>query len=138
MDFFFILIALLLGSVGSIFMASLLFLLKDDQLFKVSTNLVSLAGGTLLKNGYRKRKALLYNTLSGMSALLGGLITWFAIGTAKQLIPYILAFSATSFIYISLANIVPQMHRRTKTNEPILQITLITVGILIIYLIKHQ
>jgi zinc and cadmium transporter len=48
LDFLFILLALLLGSVGSIALAALIMLLKDEVLEKVSMYLTYLAGGTLL------------------------------------------------------------------------------------------
>ena len=92
--------------------------------------------GILLKNGYSKKKALLYNMLSGSTALFGGLLAYFALESAQRLIPWVLAFSASSFIYIALADLVPTMHKKTKLKESLTQIILIIIGILIIYTIK--
>ncbi len=43
--------------------------------------------------------------------------------------PFILAFSATSFIYIAMDNLIPKLHRRKSPTEGILQLVLILAGI---------
>jgi hypothetical protein len=50
----------------------------------------------------------------------------------NKLIPYVLALSAASFIYIALADLVPQMHGKTKFKDSLAQVSLILTGILII------
>jgi zinc and cadmium transporter len=93
--------------------------------------------GILLKSGMTKNKALLYNMLSGSSALLFGVIAYFFMDTVRSFIPYALAFSASSFLYIALADLIPEMHKKTKLNEAIVQITLVITGIAIIFVIKY-
>ncbi len=93
--------------------------------------------GILLKV-YSKRKALLYNMLSGSTAILAGVAAYYFIGTLKSLIPYALGFSASSFLYIALADLIPEMHQKTKLKESIIQILLIIVGISIIYIVKQM
>ena len=93
--------------------------------------------GVLLKV-YSKRRALLYNMLSGSSAILAGIVAYYFMGTMKSLIPYALAFSASSFLYIALADLIPEMHQKTKLKESIIQILLIIVGVLIIYIVKQM
>ncbi len=93
--------------------------------------------GILLKSGLSKKKALFYNALSGSSAIVTGIIAYFFMQELKAFIPYALAFSAASFLYISMAELIPEMHKKTKTLESILQILLILTGIFIIYLIKQ-
>lgn len=93
--------------------------------------------GVLLNSGYSRRKALYYNMLSGSSAIVVGIAAYFYMNTVKNIIPYALAFSASSFLYIALADLIPEMHQKTKLKESIIQIFLITIGILIIYSVKH-
>lgn len=92
--------------------------------------------GILINNGYSKSKALFYNLLSGATTFAGGLLAYFALDKAHILVPYVLAFSAASFTYIALADLVPQMHRKTNIKDSILQVFLIVTGILVIYVIK--
>lgn len=91
--------------------------------------------GVLLRGGYSRSKALLLNMLSGSSAMVFGLLAWFALEAMRPLIPWALAFSAASFIYISLADLIPEMHRKTQLKDSAWQLFLIIIGISIIYLI---
>ncbi|MBN1116134.1 MAG: ZIP family metal transporter [Bacteroidales bacterium] len=93
--------------------------------------------GVLIHNGYSKKKALKFNLISGLTTLVGGLLAYVVLETAERLIPFVLSFSAASFIYIALADLVPQMHSKTKLTDSIIQLLLILLGVLIIYLIKR-
>lgn len=93
--------------------------------------------GILIHGGMSERKALWYNALSGSSAILVGILAWFFLQQMTHLVPYALAFSASSFLYIAMAELIPEMHKKTKVFESIAQILLIIVGILLIFLIKH-
>ncbi len=92
--------------------------------------------GILLKSGLSKKKALFYNALSGSSAIVTGIAAYFFMQQLKAFIPYALAFSAASFLYISMAELIPEMHKKTKFNESIIQILLVIIGIFIIYSIR--
>lgn len=92
--------------------------------------------GILINNGYSRKKALCYNMLSSLSALPGGIIAYFYLDSAKKFIPWTLAISAASFIYIALADLVPQMHKKNGIQDSIIQIGLIITGIFIIYIIN--
>lgn len=93
--------------------------------------------GILIRNGYTRRKAFWLNTLSGAAAIPAGIIAYFAMETVKPLVPYVLAFSAASFLYIALADLIPEMHRKTTLKDSLTQIFLVILGILIIYIIIH-
>lgn len=94
--------------------------------------------GILIHSGIPRGKALLYNALSGISAIVVGVLTWFFLHEMSHLVPYVLAFSASSFLYIAMAELIPEMHKKTKALESIIQLLLIVAGILIIFLIKHS
>jgi zinc and cadmium transporter len=96
--------------------------------------------GILIKSGMSKKKALLLNILSGSTSLVTGIAAWFMLDTMRGFIPYALAFSASSFLYIALADLIPEMHRKTSIKDSILQFALIITGIVLIYIIllsKH-
>lgn len=92
--------------------------------------------GILLKSGMSKKKALFYNALSGSSAIVTGIIAYFFMQQLKAFVPYALAFSAASFLYISMAELIPEMHKKTKFKESIVQILFVIIGIFIIYSIR--
>jgi len=83
----------------------------------------------LLGAGYTRRRALLLNALSGAAAVLGGVIGYFALAHAEQAVPYALAFSAASFIYIAVADLIPELHRRWDLKDAAMQVVLIGAGV---------
>lgn len=97
--------------------------------------------GVLINKGMSRKKALIYNMLSGITTFLGAGLAYWALEMIKQSIPYVLSISAASFIYIALADLIPQMHERTKIKESIIQISLMILGVIVIigslYLKRH-
>ncbi len=89
--------------------------------------------GILIKSGYSRNKAFFYNVLSSATAIIFGVVAFYTLDSLKPLIPYVLAFSASSFLYIALADLIPEMHRKTSFKSSISQVILILLGILIIY-----
>lgn len=90
--------------------------------------------GILIRSGFSRRKAFWYNALSGSSAIIFGVAAYFTLEFMRSMIPYTLAFSAASFLYIAMADLIPEMHRKTSVKDSLSQITLILLGIFIIYL----
>lgn len=89
--------------------------------------------GILIKSGFSRSKAFWYNVLSGATAIVFGVAAFYTLDVLRSLIPYALAFSASSFLYIALADLIPEMHRKTSLKASISQVLLIALGILIIY-----
>ena len=85
--------------------------------------------GILLDSGYSKQKALLYNTLSSITTLPGAVIAYFYLENTRGYVPYILALSAASFIYIATADLIPTLHRKSGLMVSIRQLVLLLAGI---------
>jgi zinc and cadmium transporter len=83
----------------------------------------------LLHSGFSKAKALAYNLASSLATLPGVLVGWFWLAEVRQAIPYVLAVSAASFIYIAVADLVPTLHRRSGARAFASQSLLILAGI---------
>lgn len=88
----------------------------------------------LLHSGLSRKKALLFNIFSGMITVLGGVLAYFSLGDVGEIIPYVLAIAASSFIYIAVADLIPGLHQKTRFRETMQQIVLITLGVLVIYI----
>ncbi len=89
--------------------------------------------GILIKSGFSRSKAFWYNVLSGATAMVSGVAAFYTLDSLRSLIPYALAFSASSFLYIALADLIPEMHRKTSLKASISQVLLIALGISVIY-----
>ena len=92
----------------------------------------------LLHGGYSRRKALSLNLLTSLTSVAGGVIAWFALGTALQLLPYALAFAAASFIYIAVADLIPGLHRRVDVRAGLEQVLFIGLGVAVVYFTHAQ
>ncbi|MDP1831681.1 MAG: ZIP family metal transporter [Geothrix sp.] len=90
----------------------------------------------LLHSGLSKARALSYNLLSSLTTLPGALLGWYWLAEVRQAIPYVLALSAASFIYIAVADLVPGLHRRTGAKAVAGQTLLVLAGIATIALFR--
>ena len=87
----------------------------------------------LLNSGYKRGRALFFNVLASMATLVGAVIAYYSLQSMQQVLPYILAIAASSFIYIAVADLIPGLHKRTELRETLQQITLIALGVIVIY-----
>jgi zinc and cadmium transporter len=83
----------------------------------------------LLDNGYSRTKALTLNLLSSLATLPGALIGFYFLAEAKAIVPFILALSASSFIYIAVADLVPGLTRQRGFRVNLVQLLLLFAGI---------
>jgi zinc and cadmium transporter len=83
----------------------------------------------LLDSGYSKVRAFSYNLLSSLTTFPGAVIAYFYLGATKKAVPYVLALSAASFIYIAMVDLVPSLHKRMGLGTSSRQIALILLGI---------
>jgi zinc and cadmium transporter len=83
----------------------------------------------LLNAGFSKQRALLYNLICGLLAVIGGLLGYVFLDQAKAMIPYLLVFASSSFIYIAVSDLMPQMNKRLKLKDSLKQLALILLGV---------
>ena len=86
----------------------------------------------LLHSGYSRARALWFNLLSSLTAVLGGVLGYFVLKQMQELVPYMLALSAASFLYIAVADLIPEMQRRWDAKEAGWQVLLIGAGVAIV------
>ncbi|MFO1199520.1 MAG: ZIP family metal transporter [Burkholderiaceae bacterium] len=94
----------------------------------------------LLNAGYRRGRALLFNLLSSLAGVAGGVIGYFALERGTQWLPYVLMLAAASFVYIALADLVPDLHRASRRHrtEWLRQFALMSAGVAVIALLTTQ
>ncbi|MFX0051446.1 MAG: ZIP family metal transporter [Candidatus Hodarchaeota archaeon] len=83
----------------------------------------------LLHAGYSRKKALILNTLSSLSTLPVAILAYYALEIIHSVIPYAMAISAASFIYISLADLYPELHQRVGLWYEIRQFLMMVLGV---------
>lgn len=91
----------------------------------------------LLHGGFSRARALLLNLLTSLTSVVGGVIAYFALGEALHLLPYALAFAASSFLYVAVADLIPGLHRRIDPRAGLEQVLFIGLGVLVVW-VTHQ
>ena len=91
--------------------------------------------GVLLYGGFSKAKALSFNFLSALMALLGALATYLFISYLPNT-GYILAFTAGSFIYIATTDLIPELHKESSIKNSILETIFLVLGIMLMTVLK--
>ncbi|MEO7852161.1 MAG: ZIP family metal transporter, partial [Rubrivivax sp.] len=86
----------------------------------------------LLNAGFSRTKALLFNALSGLSAVLGGVLGYYAVGPWESLFPYLLVVASSSFIYVAVADLLPQMQKRLPWRDTASQIAWLGGGLALV------
>jgi len=92
----------------------------------------------LLNAGFSRARAYVYNLLCSLMAVAGGVIGYFSLERASGMIPYVLVFASSGFIYIAVSDLMPQMQRRSTLRDTIPQVLLIAVGVAVVLLLTGQ
>jgi len=92
----------------------------------------------LLNSGMSRRRALLLNLLTSLTAVFGGIIGFFALKQALLALPFALAVAAASLLYVAVADLIPGLHRRVDPHSSVTQVVLIGLGIALIAFAESQ
>ena len=84
--------------------------------------------GVLIYGGIGKRKALAYNFVSALAAIVGALITYH-LAYIQGLEQFLVPFAAGGFIYIAATDLMPELHKKYGAKESLIQLAAILTGI---------
>jgi zinc and cadmium transporter len=87
--------------------------------------------GVLVHSGWSKGRALLFNFLSGLTFLIGGLVAYAAAGRGD--IPFLVPFAAGSFIYIGASDLIPQVNRHDTVAGNAVHIAAFASGVALLW-----
>ena len=88
----------------------------------------------LLHSGYTKRAAFALNVMSSAAMVFGGVLAYYALQTMQEWVPPLLGLAAASMLYVSVADLIPGLHRRPELRATAQQVVLIGLGIGTIWL----
>lgn len=86
--------------------------------------------GVLVYGGFKKTKALIFNFLSGLTAVLGGVIGYFFAEASERAVLYLLPIAAGGFIYIAASDLVPEIKHGERGTRMALHFGVFVLGIL--------
>ncbi|MEM1551693.1 MAG: ZIP family metal transporter [Candidatus Bathyarchaeia archaeon] len=84
--------------------------------------------GVLAYGGLSRKKALTYNFISAVTAILGALATYF-LAYLRSIETLLVPFAAGGFIYIAATDLMPELHKKSHAGESIIQLFVILLGI---------
>jgi zinc and cadmium transporter len=90
----------------------------------------------LLGSGYSRRRALILNVISGLSAVAGTLLALLALEWIPKILPYVLSIASASFLYIAMADLIPDLNRGRMDARAIRQILLVGTGIMTVVIVE--
>jgi zinc and cadmium transporter len=92
--------------------------------------------GVLVYGGFGKGRALTFNFISAIAAILGGVVGYFAYSILEASIVYLLPFAAGNFIYIAAADLIPEIKHRVSLGRSITHFCVFLAGIGIMLVAK--
>jgi len=84
--------------------------------------------GVLIYGGFSKKKALTYNFMSALTAILGAITTYF-LAYLQSIEILLVPFAAGGFIYIAATDLMPELHKKSQIKVSIIQFITILLGI---------
>jgi zinc and cadmium transporter len=84
----------------------------------------------LLHSGYGRTRALQLNLVSSLASVVGGVLGYFILQTMQAWIPALLGLAAASLLYVSVADLIPGLHKRAQLRDTLQQVGLIMLGVM--------
>ena len=84
-----------------------------------------------------RRAALVKVSMAGSVTALGGVLGYWLVDQLQDYLPYFLVVASSSFIYVALADLIPQLQKRLQARETATQIAWLLGGIGLVMLVSH-
>lgn len=91
--------------------------------------------GALVYGGFKKKKALLFNFVSQLTCVAGGIFGFFLSGI-EGLTSMLLPLAAGGFLYIAASDLIPELHKETDIRKAMLSFAFFIIGITFMVSIK--
>ena len=92
--------------------------------------------GTLVYSGFSKLKAAMFNFLSALTAVLGA-IAILLIGSDSNVTNFLIPFTAGGFIYIAVADLIPELHKTLKVRHSVIQMLFLLLGVFVMAMMRY-
>ncbi len=90
----------------------------------------------LRQTSNNRRAALIKVSLAGAVTALGGVVGYALVDQLYDYLPFFLIMASSSFIYVALADLIPQLQKRVTARETMAQIAWLGIGIGMVTLIS--
>ncbi len=91
----------------------------------------------LRQSSANSRAALVKVSLAGTMTMLGGIAGWWLVDQLHGWLPYFLVLAGSSFVYVALADLIPQLQKRLPARQTAAQIAWLVAGIVLVTLVSR-
>jgi len=91
----------------------------------------------LRQSSANQRAALVKVSLAGTMTALGGVVGWWLVDRLHGWLPYFLVLASSSFVYVALADLIPQLQKRLPARQTAMQIVWLAIGIVLVTLVSQ-
>ena len=85
----------------------------------------------LIKGGFSRKKALFLNFVTALTSFAGAVITLLLSSMISGALPFVIAFSMGSFLYIAGTDLLPELHKHFAPKQAVLEFLFIVLGVVI-------
>ena len=89
----------------------------------------------LVYSGLSRLKAVLYNLLFGLTSVLGAILVFVFAESVESLVPVLVAVASGNFLYLAMADLVPELHHEENPRRVWMQLVWVGLGIALLYAI---
>lgn len=90
----------------------------------------------MLQSSTNRNMALVKVSLAGAVTALGGVAGYFLLEQLHDWLPYFLVVASSSFVYVALADLIPQLQRRLSIRETAVQVAMLLMGMAVVTLVS--
>jgi zinc and cadmium transporter len=91
----------------------------------------------LRQTSTNRRAAFIKVSLAGSVTALGGVIGYALVDQLYSFLPFFLVIASSSFVYVALADLIPQLQKRLSAKETAAQIAWLAIGIGLVMLVSR-
>lgn len=89
--------------------------------------------GVLLHAGFKRRRALLYNFLTALTAFVGAAVALALSAYIEGLTEFLIPFAAGNFIYIAGSDLIPELSTEEELGRTMKQLLAIVLGLILLF-----
>lgn len=92
--------------------------------------------GVLVYSGFGKMRALFYNFLSAVAAIIGAFVGVYSSQAMGKFSPMMLAFTAGGFLYIACCDLIPEIHKQAEMNRSVMSMGFFMLGLIFMFIMS--
>lgn len=93
--------------------------------------------GILVYSGFTRARALLFNFLSALTAVVGALIAYYLGTIVQRVVEWLLPFAAGGFVYIATVDLLPELRKTLRLKRSFTQLGFFALGIFVMWVVTR-